>query len=526
MTPEQIGKAGEIKLDELCNEISLACASLTPDLIGVDRYLEFSPPEVSGFGSLDTRPAPLSCYVQVKSKGPRQRYWQISLSVAERLAKSSKPAFILLFEVGPDIKVTRGYIAHVRGGLLARVLERLRDAQRRGLFDLNNRTLNLSIRDGVEFKLEGLSFAQALRDAIGDNMAGYAAAKNTELETLGYEEDRLSAHVKFGEIDIETLVDAHLGGHAVPVDEIAFSERRFNIALPAAPGILRGGLMTIEANPMDGYELQIKNRETGENVVLPCSVLYPALPGVPRDAFKFNIEADLITFKFTSSGFTYTAQFDDGVARYVNSWKVHISAIILLHSGACDISLRRLEDELEVSIGTTDCSPEVDIKDIEYLSKLIGFASYLLAISRVADRNITIGAIQKNTKELKLAHSVMSKASGLSPLSFPAMPGLPSDKDSFPILFISAYSIGDEWFAYCARTTMRSGDALADWKGDPLVPVLTEPLQEPVLRSYEAFRNRMTEMTGVGSVCVHNLMDAPDKESAQLNAKESLLENK
>jgi len=517
LTPEQIGKAGEIKLDQICNEVALACISLVPDLLGVDRLIEFAPAKVSDFDSLDTRPAPLSCYVQVKSKGSEQRYWQLSLSVAERLAKTSKPAFIALFEVGERTEVTSGYLVHLRGAILAKVLARLRDAQRRGIMDLNKRMINLSRKDGVEFKLTGEDLVSALREAIGGRMATYAAEKNRELETLGYGDDRITATVNFGDIDMEALVDAHLGERSLPVEEMVFSERRFNISLPVAPGTLTGGLMTIEASPIEGFELRIEREATGEEVRLECAFVYPALPEIPLKSLKFRVITDLLTLKFGGPKFTYTARLNDNLPRSLQAWRTQLRAILLLHSGNCKIVAKRLADNTEVSLGVSNAPSDVDLREFKEVSRLVDAAAYLLSEANVPDQGILLEELLANPAELKRAHAIMSQAAGVSPLKFTVTEPPPDDAESFGMLFISAYTIGENWFAYCARTTMHRGEHPTEWKGGSLTPVLTERLQEPILTSYDRFKARMERITGLSAGFVYSLVAAPDRDQNQDN---------
>lgn len=513
MTPEQIGKAGELQFDTLCNEVALTCAVLIPDLLGVDRYIEFLPPPVERFGSLDQRPAALSCYVQVKSKGPSQRYWKLSLSVAERLAKSAKPAFVLLFEVGNDTKVSRGYLAHLRGDLLERVLERLRDADRKGIADLNHRTLNLSRKDGLEFELTGLALTDAIRHVVGPDMTVYGAAKAEERDTVGFGEDRHTASVRFGEVDWETLVDAHLGEGAVPVEEISFTERRFNISLPAAPGILTGGLMTITPSEMEGCELRIRHKPSSEEATLACSVMYPALPNVPVDALKFRINTDLISIKFSGTSFKYTAKLNDDEPRPLSNWQVQLRFIRLLHSGHCELFLRRLSDNTEVRLGASIEPPIIDLSEFDYVLGLLEAAAFLKSSAREPDEPMLLEDLLSNPRELRRAYAIMSEAPGVSALSFKTSSAPPEVDDGFPILFISAYNIGGSWFAYCARTNMSAGSKPLEWRSDRLIAVGTEALSAPILQAYESFRDRMGKITGVSAIYIQTLEIAPDGTS-------------
>lgn len=510
LTPEQIGRAGELKLDCICNEIALTCVSLVPDLLGVDRHIEFAAPEVSPFCSLDTRPAPISCYVQVKAKGPEQKYWQLSLSVAERLAKTGKPAFIALFEVGDRAQVVTGYLAHLRGGLLARILERLRDAQKRGITDLNRRMINLSRKDGTYFALDGDSFAAALKMAIGKNMAIYATEKNEEVETLGFGNDRVTASIRFGEIDIEAMVEAHLGERSLPVEQMVFTERRFDIPLPFPPGVLTNATLTIEARPVDGFELCLEAVETGQVVRLPCSFIYPSLPELPPEAMKYRILSDLITIKTSGKTFTYTARLNDEKLRSLDSWNRQLSATLLLGSGKCKLSAKRLSDNTEVVLGVSDGPVDADMREFKEVLRLVNAAQFLLAEARHPEQAIPLEALLTNPEELKRAYAVMSQAEGLSRLRFTVTEPFPDNDENSGVLFISAYAIGTEWFAYGARTKVERGEKPNEWVGSKLTPVITEKLQEPVVEKYREFRDRMVKITGLSIAFIYSLEDAPD----------------
>ena len=511
LKPEQIGRAGEIKLDGLCNEIALTCVALFPDLLGVDRHIEFNVPEVPVFGSLDTRPAPVSCYVQVKAKGPGQKYWQLQLSVAERLAKTGKPAFLALFEVDDRAQVTRGYLAHIRGDLLARVLERLRDAQKRGITDLNRRMLNLSRKDGEEFTLDGESFAVALQAAIGTSMVTYAAEKNHEVETLGFADDRVTVTIRFGEVDIEAVVDAHLGERPLPIEQMIFTERRFDIPLPFPPGVLAEGTLTIEACPVDGFELRLENVETGQAVNLPCSFIYPNLPELPPEALRYRILTDLITIKTGGETFTYTARLNDGKPRLLRSWGAQLSATLMLGAGKCKLSAKRLSDNTEVVLGVSNSPVDADMRDFKETLRLVNAAQFLLTEAKHPEQAIALEALLTNPSELKRAHAIMSNAEGLTKLRFTVTEPLP-DKD-FGVLFISAYAVGDEWFAYGARTTVERGEKLNEWVGGEFTPLMTEKLQEPVLEKYREFRDRMMRITGLSVAFAYSLEAASDADA-------------
>jgi hypothetical protein len=68
-------------------------------MTGKDRHVEFPFVEPVGSLTFDTRPAPLACYVQVKTLLAKNDRFEMPLSAAERLARETKPCFVAVLRI-------------------------------------------------------------------------------------------------------------------------------------------------------------------------------------------------------------------------------------------------------------------------------------------------------------------------------------------------------------------------------------------------------------------------------------------
>jgi hypothetical protein len=99
--PDRLGNIGEGRFRELCELAKLTVSKPSPDMTGKDFHVEFPFLEPNGSHTLDTRPAALEFYAQVKTiVAPKTRI-VLSLRVAERLARDPKPTFIAVVRLQP-----------------------------------------------------------------------------------------------------------------------------------------------------------------------------------------------------------------------------------------------------------------------------------------------------------------------------------------------------------------------------------------------------------------------------------------
>src|SRR5258706_3063393 len=129
LEPYQIGRIGERNFELLCERAGLFCNKSAVDVMGWDFIVEF-PMQAAGQGlTLDQRPTN-AIRVQLKSTLARSSTRvRLTLSAIDRLAKDPHPAVIVVFRVKSDGEVQSGYLVHLIGDELARVLRRLRMAE-------------------------------------------------------------------------------------------------------------------------------------------------------------------------------------------------------------------------------------------------------------------------------------------------------------------------------------------------------------------------------------------------------------
>lgn len=230
-----MGRLGERKFDDLCDLAGLAVSTLLPDMTGKDRYVEFPLVPVVGTLTYDTRPAPLACYVQIKTLLRNNRRFGMRLSAAERLAHETKPAFVVVLRVDDRNKFVDMYLIHIDGSVLAAILKRLRMEQAKNSQHLNRKTISFSISAGQKVDVAPNALRDALITAIGPDMLAYTARKHRQTKELGFDPVRFNVKIGFAPLKIEHFVDGLLGLVDLPVKKFEAFERRFGIALPASP---------------------------------------------------------------------------------------------------------------------------------------------------------------------------------------------------------------------------------------------------------------------------------------------------
>ncbi len=512
MTPEQIGRVGELKFDTFCNEAGIVCSAQHPDLLGIDRYLEFSPPEVSPFISLDARASALSCYVQIKTISSSQTTWRLSLAVTERLSKSVKPAFVILFKLDEHHSVTWGGLVHLRGKLIERTLTRLRKAQKDGKTNINHLHLSLTEKDAIAFPIDS-GPVRLIAKSIGPNMASYSREKELELASVGFGKDRIVANISYGDIDIEALVDAYLNELPIPIEEMSVFENRFNIKLPFGMGKITKGTMTVGPAVRDGCTFSIKSLDTGRTVKLPCSLQYTAIPNLPIQHLRFRILTAVTSYTLGSAlEFTSKTPFDEKNLQTLETWQREFEAIHLLHQGKCELMLTSPDVSKDISFGFTELTRHADVGQLNSFRRTVNAARWLVEEMRIADEPVSLFSLMAGNEDIRAAYMIMAEVGGFSPLSYSVSEdGLDDHLEEVPFLYISSFQIGEKLFGYAARTVCKRKEKSRTWESTGLIPVIAKQLSsEPFQESYLEFGRQTQRMTGISSVVLRDL--AGDEE--------------
>src|SRR5262245_53551770 len=125
-----LGELGESTLQGWAAGVGITANRVRQDKTGWDTLLEFpfSQKTLRDSGlPLDREPAPLRCFLQVKSTDSRPGKRSVKLSNWSRLVKNPFPAFFLILEFDGKSSCQRAFLVHVGEAHIRLVLKALRE---------------------------------------------------------------------------------------------------------------------------------------------------------------------------------------------------------------------------------------------------------------------------------------------------------------------------------------------------------------------------------------------------------------
>ena len=386
---DQIGRLGERKFEDLCERSGLCVSTPTPDMTGKDRLVEFPFVEPTGYLTYDTRPAPLSCYVQVKTLLASNRSFKLLLSAAERLARDSKPTFVCVLRMNGKHEFKDMYLVHIDGAVLASVLKRLRLEHAKGEKHLNRKRISFSISAGRKVELIPDALRAALMADIGHDMSDYARDKDRQLKELGYDADRIRLNIEFGPMSPEQFVDGFLGLTELPVNRLESFERRFDILLAGPPGTpdpdnISNQTIRIEPRPADHCVMKFQSGKGVETATIEGDLYHPGIPGLPPDVAKILVKTDLMDI-FVHAGhlkFKTNDGYGQGKRHSLQVWLETCRAWNLLLEGDCMVTLHMQKQDRDICLpplGRPDSS-----EDRRWINGIIEIADAALELYRLA----------------------------------------------------------------------------------------------------------------------------------------------
>lgn len=228
---ERIGDLGEIEFHRLCRLARLQCSKMVPDRTGKDFIVEFPLAPLVGVPSFDKAPPPAQVIVQVKTILEKTTAARMSLSVANRLAKDTRPAVVAIFRIDENDVFKSLHFVHIIDSELARILKSLRQASKKKDKDLHEITISFAPHPSRQVPLESVGLYAAVASLPGRDMLRYACEKTRQLHELGFAADRFS--MKFScDATEDEITDGLLALKPLLVQDLVVSERRFDIELP------------------------------------------------------------------------------------------------------------------------------------------------------------------------------------------------------------------------------------------------------------------------------------------------------
>lgn len=322
---DHIGRIGEDFFNSLANKARLLVGQVIPDRIGRDRMLEF---ELAPKGTLpyDKRPAPVGCSVQIKTIFDSNERATLSLSVAERLAKDSRPTFVCIIRVDEEDEVTDMHLVHLLDENLATILRRLREEYSKNNEKLHKTTTSFTISDGVRVDLKPKAFKEAFQNIVHLNMEEYSKKKLQQLETLGFKRDGiLTSNMSFDINTIDDFVEGMLGLRKLKVTDLEMFEERFGIKLPfEGLPFTSSQPVSLEVTPATSHKgyLLLEKPDGSEKAELECELIFPGIPDLQHEHLKFIARTSICDVIIGSGSFkiNQTKVIDDDTKLSLLEW--------------------------------------------------------------------------------------------------------------------------------------------------------------------------------------------------------------
>lgn len=399
MNSDELGEKGESRFRELCADAGLICNKADRDRAGWDFIVEF-PFTVPSGQTLDSRVAPVSCHLQVKTLLARNSRVKMRLSSAERLAKEPKPSFVYVLKVDKtSLQVTDAYLIHLFDNRLGAILKRLRSEQAQGTdaSQLNKKTLSLTPSDSERIEPTGAVFRKALSSACGDSMSSYCQAKNDQLRKLGFDSPPIRARMQLKLAPNDDISDVFLGiKKEIPVTQFKTVTSRFGIELPGIDCC--DGKITIQPNAVDQCSITIRDDTSICPAVFGAQIFLVPI-GLQLAAGKYaRIASNLLSLVFGSGSCEVNYDINAPKRETPDGWRQFWRAILAFSSGHGSIKIVAQNSPLNLSVNVPAVKEFSEAGDSKYWMRVCDELSYLLAESGVFPepqfefRDIELGA--------------------------------------------------------------------------------------------------------------------------------------
>jgi hypothetical protein len=286
MTP-RIPSLAEQTFAGECSLYGALCHKSQEDERGWDFFVEFPP--VDSAASADSRPAPMTAFVQVKSTQGRELRCRIKLSNALNAAQSDRPWFIVLFWPPTATEKSRFFAIHFWEDLIRRTLRRVREAERDRV-PLHKRWLTIHFRSDDEH----VELLRWMSEEIAAVQPSYATAKQTLFKSVGYEDGYGTGNLVFGHVSRDEIIESFLGLRAeLPVSRVTITSRRFGIESSRPAIDERTATVRITPSPTGECEIRLRGPVSSPALTLSGHFYSPGIPNLTDDEKRFRFSADL-----------------------------------------------------------------------------------------------------------------------------------------------------------------------------------------------------------------------------------------
>lgn len=505
---DQLGQKGEHRFSEFCTDAHLKPNKSEYDRTGWDYVVDW--PHGPTTRPLDSRPAPPTCLVQLKTVWSETKSVRFRLSSLERLAKELRPAFVVVLKVNGALEVKEAWGAHLRDDFLSHVLRNLREAQ---LADKqpNNVDITVSIKKWfTPMPPTGAAFREWAEGAIGASMADYGAAKQRQLSTLGYERGFLDIKTTLEADTSEDMIEGLLGLRPIRATHFEGIDQRFDLPLPSPDVPSGSGMVEFKPFPFDSGVLLA--RGAAEDVPARFKVdLYrtPALRGdrsrvlIRSQVFRMMLRLDEHVEGSGTVGMNFTLESGvvEGLKQPCLSWRDLARLMGWLTGGniVIEVMTKKKPRNLRWD-GTTPAG----LKGRDHWRRVERLAEAGHAILERAGwqgTKVNLHDLHDVAEDIFVVEAMLRDPSRLDPLTF-ATEKAPSERGDAPeqMLYFNYFPLGKHRVAYAAviDLSMQPADELCRWSGTINRVFSIQRLQDRE-RNYESFIEECRASAGLRS---------------------------
>ena len=375
LNSDELGEKGESRFREICADAKLICNKADRDRTGWDFIVEFPFDDSHEIkkNTLDNRPSPFSCHIQVKTLLASSDDFKMRLSSAERLAKEQKPSFVFIFKVNEKLEFSDAFLIHLLDDRLVTILKRLRLEESKGTQakKLNKKTISLRPNDVERLDPSGASLSAALKLVSKGGLHSYILQKKEQLEKLGFDprpyEGKMTLHFE----NNDDIADVFLGLKKVRVSKFSTIQKRFGIKLPQQTDL--EGMIKIEPNAGDQCSIIIRKNSIDVAAIFDADLFFPSIPfkGLQKKKFLLTSHLFKMTVEWNHQKTHFTFSFDINNKKLpVEAWKNFWSMLLVFSEGQGSIEIRPKNLPSEVSLSISDNSRNITEEKSKYFIDL------------------------------------------------------------------------------------------------------------------------------------------------------------
>lgn len=446
LSSEDLGEKGEHRFAELCSDLTVN--RVTRDRAGFDYIVDFRLP--TDGKNLDSRPAPVSARVQVKTHWADRDEVRLRLSAAEQLIKHPGPSFICALaaeaDVDGDHSFVRMHLIHCQGEIVERVLKRLRQAEADGKMP-NSIWLTVKPSDfGPTLAVRSSVLKRGLQEACAVDALTYLTAKDRELKTVGFGPESKQIKVSFtGGAD--HVIDAFLGLIPLDVTDIEESQTRFGIALPL--DTFPPGPTQIRISPQverwDVVATTRARRYRFKGKALRAPALIPATLGRQKILVRAGLLQITLTFNKTSYkvSFARNQEIELDAVRKIVDWRDLYAILSAMTEDGASISLRPVKVTAPFRIEAH--APDADIgQEWRTFARLTAAAARVFEAAGRPNAKASLQALWAAGDDLTTLAALIDAPDTVTGLSFTTSTSIALPRDRpIDILLGQAFEVGD-----------------------------------------------------------------------------------